>query len=329
MKKIFLSTYDHGVSRAEKRNGQWEVNRYLEGRKVRSLAQHPDSPEILYAGVVDGGIWISEDAGVTWNQLALTKANVKSIAVNPFDPSEMLAGVKPAGILRSKDGGNTWVEMENFQKIKGRWWWFSPADPPGMAPYVNNVEYSPTEKGRVIAGVELGAVVQSEDGGESWSNHLKNTLRDCHSLKFHATDGNYAYEAGGSGLGGSLSKDGGRTWRKARLTIRKGYGIVCGFDYYDPEIWYVVSGSGPGSAFGANSKAYFYRRDQGKTWKEIGWQSHPLSETPTQILASKGGSGHVYVGLQHGQILQSKDYGENWERLPFKLDGIWFNLIAV
>jgi hypothetical protein len=34
---------------------------------------------------------------------------------------------------------------------------------------------------------------------KSASLHRKGALRDCHSLKFHTTNGNWAYEAGGNG----------------------------------------------------------------------------------------------------------------------------------
>ena len=53
MTKIFLSTYDYGISRAEKRNGQSEVKRYLEDRKVRSLAQHPHSSASIFIDLLD------------------------------------------------------------------------------------------------------------------------------------------------------------------------------------------------------------------------------------------------------------------------------------
>jgi photosystem II stability/assembly factor-like uncharacterized protein len=327
MNKIFLSTYNLGISRAEKRKGQWQVTLQLPKKKVRCLARHPHNASTIYAAIANEGVWISEDAGQNWQQLAATENDVKSIAVNPHDPSEILAGMKPAGIMRSSDAGHSWQELKQFQAIR-KWWWFSPADPPGMAPYVNDLVFSPTEAGHALAGVELGAVVRSEDSGANWSQHIKGTLRDCHSLKFHSTDGNFVYQAGGSGGGATSSRDGGRTWTKAWKGLQKKYGVVCGFDAHDPEIWYVVTASGPGSAFGNNSRAYFYRRQAGQSWKAIGWQAHPLNETPTQILPGEK-AGQLYAGLKNGHVMHSQDYGDHWDQLPFKLDGIWFHLIAV
>ena len=329
MVKIFLSNFNDGISRAEEKNGHFEVTHLIPEKRVRCLAAAPQNPQVIYAGVSNDGIWISEDTGISWERLATIKQEIKSISVNPNNPSEILAGVKPAGVLRSKNGGSTWTEMEEFQNIKGRWWWFSPAEPPGITPYVMNVAHSPSEPEKVLAGVELGAVVRSEDGGETWSNHLSNTLRDCHSLKFHAVDGSYAYEAGGSGGGASFSRDGGRTWNKVGRKLRRKYGIVCGFDIKDPEIWYIATASGPGSAFGKSPKSYLYRREGGRTWKEIGWQSHPLVDTPTAILERPDYPGHLYAGLQSGHIMHSSDHGDSWDQLPFKLNGVWFHLISI
>ena len=130
MARIFLSAFDYGISRVEEKKGVFELSHVLPEKRVRCLATTARNPEVIYAGVSDDGIWISEDTGVNWQRLATTQKEIKSISVDPLDPDDILAGVKPAGIIRSIDGGSTWAEMENFQKIKGRWWWLSPADPP-------------------------------------------------------------------------------------------------------------------------------------------------------------------------------------------------------
>lgn len=54
------------------------------------------------------------------------------------------------------------------------------------------------------AGIELGAVVRSEDGGRTWSGHRHGALRDCHSLTFHHSHAQWVYEAGGTGGGAAV-----------------------------------------------------------------------------------------------------------------------------
>jgi len=137
---------------------------------------------------------------------------VKSVAVSRLDSNRVYAGTKPAYLFRSDDGGRTWHDLSGFRKIPNRWWWFSPAEPPDFRPYVMSIAPSPTEHDVVLAGIELGAVVRSTDGGETWSRHRTGALRDCHSLKFHATDGTRLYQAGGTGAGAAFSLDGGLTF---------------------------------------------------------------------------------------------------------------------
>lgn len=63
--------------------------------------------------------------------------------------------------------------------------------------------------------------MRSEDAGRTWSNHRKGALRDCRSLKFHDSDGRWGYEAGGTRGGASLSRNSGRTFRKAKSGLTK------------------------------------------------------------------------------------------------------------
>ena len=183
---------------------------------------------------------------------------IKSLAVSPHDPDVMYAGTRPAYLHVTRDGGDTWRELEGFRRIRGRWFWFSPAEKPYKA-YVQAIAISPADPDVILAGIEFGAVVLSTDAGLTWSGHRSGSLRDCHNLKFHATDGDWVYEAGGSGGGASVSHDGGRSWRNARSGLAKPYGVACAADPERPELWYVSVAPGPGKAYGREAEAYLYR----------------------------------------------------------------------
>jgi hypothetical protein len=254
---------------------------------------------------------------------------VKSLAVSPHDPDVLYAGTKPALVYVSRDGGQSWQELESFRRIPNRWWWFSPAEPPDMRAYVMDIALSPDDPDVLLAGIELGAVVRSEDGGRTWTRHRKGALRDCHSLKFHASDGSWAYEAGGTGGGASFSRDGGRTFQKAKEGLAKNYGVVCGADGQDPRTWYVCVAPGPGNAFGDNPEIYLYRSRNGGGWQPIGWQAHPLPTAPTALVSVPGDPGALYAGLKNGDVWHTTDYGETWQQLPFNLKGIWFSLLVI
>jgi hypothetical protein len=329
-KRIFLACYDKGVGRAlETSEREWSVEYTLEGYRVTCLAGDPSQPGVVYAGTHDQGLWRSVDYGKSWVASGMQGQIVKSLAVSPVDHALLFAGVKPAGVFRSQDGGRTWQELGGFQRIPNRWWWFSPAEPPDMRPYVIALALSPTNPEVLLAGVEFGGVFRSEDGGETWSRHLRGSVRDCHSLKFHPTNGDYVYQAGGTGGGASWSRDAGLTWQKAGRGLAKGYGIVCGTDNFDPERWYVCVGPSPGKSFGSDPTSYLYRFDSVHAWQPIGWEAHPLHNTPTALVPGNTTPGHLYAGLKDGQVWETRDAGETWSKLPFNLEGIWYSLLVL
>ncbi len=101
---------------------------------VQQLAIDPFNDQIIYAGTVNGGIWLSEDGGATWTPKsdALPTLAIGSITIAPRDALGNLVGPGTArnqlviyagtgsfsslsgqgglslGVLRSTDGGDTW-----------------------------------------------------------------------------------------------------------------------------------------------------------------------------------------------------------------------------
>ncbi|HSM57506.1 MAG TPA: hypothetical protein VK879_15245 [Candidatus Sulfomarinibacteraceae bacterium] len=326
---IFLSSFDKGITRAHcATDGQWQVEQLATEHKVNCVAAAPSDNNVVYAGATDG-VLRSDDRGITWLRSGMDGHIVKSLAVSPQDPDVVYAGTKPALMFISRDGGQTWRELDGFRRIPNRWWWFSPAEPGDFRAYVMAIALSPEDPDVVMAGVEFGAVVRSEDGGETWSRHRSGALRDCHSLKFHARDGNWAYEAGGTGGGASFSRDGGQTFQKSKRGLAKNYGIVCAADPQKPEIWYVCVARSPQNAYGKKPEIYLYRATGGAGWQPIGWQPHPLPVAPTALITVPGAPGHLYAGLYNGDIWHSIDYGDSWEQLPFNMSGIWFSLLVI
>jgi photosystem II stability/assembly factor-like uncharacterized protein len=306
----------------------WAVESTLVAQDVRCLAAAPSGGGLAYAGTQGNGVFRSSDGGRSWSQAGMSGAVVKSIAVSPHDPRVVYAGTRPALVFRSADGGKTWDELTGFRRIRNRWLWWSPAESPWKA-YVNAITVSPAEPDRILAGIEFGAVVLSEDGGRTWSPHRRGALRDCHAMKFHARDGNWVYEAGGTGGGASVSHDGGVTWRKVQEGLAVNYGVACAADPERPEIWYLSVAPGPGKAYANPAKAYLYRASGGAAWQPIGWEPHPMSQMPLVLLTVSGAPGHLYAGTTAGAIWHSSDHGDTWSRLPVRLEGSVHSLVIL
>ncbi|MFN8420673.1 MAG: hypothetical protein U0528_15735 [Anaerolineae bacterium] len=188
--RTIISTSGSNLARAEDNaSGNWSVEFLLEGENVRCLAADPHNPNVIYAGTQGNGVLRSEDRGKTWQPLGLKGQIVKSIAVSPVVQGLIYAGTKPPAIFTSRDGGQRWEELESFRKRR-RWWWFTPAEMPMNQPYVQGLVVSPTDPNLIVAGIELGDVLRSADGGKTWTGHQKGALHDCHSMTWHPTNGN-------------------------------------------------------------------------------------------------------------------------------------------
>jgi photosystem II stability/assembly factor-like uncharacterized protein len=207
-KHIFLAATGKDLARAEFINGDWYLDKSLQGTQINALASDPLHPQKVFAGTQRNGIMVSKDYGKTWQNLGLNDKTVKSIAIHPQIPDMIFVGCKPVSLYVSQDGGESWKESDGLRRAR-RWWWFSPAEPPEWSAYVIALTISPINPDVIMAGIELGGALRSEDGGRTWSNHRRGAERDCHSLKFHPKNGNWVYQGGGGGP--AFSQDAGLT----------------------------------------------------------------------------------------------------------------------
>lgn len=331
--RVLLATTGSGLARAESQgNGRWQVESLLRKQDVTCLAGDPLNRDIVYAGTQGNGVLRSQDRGQSWQSIGLHGHIVKSLAISPHRAGVIYAGTKPACVFVSQNGGQQWTELEGFRHIRFRWLWRSPAELPDWRAYVQGLAISPTDPDVIVAGIEAGAVVRSSDGGRTWSNHRKGSLRDCHSLIFHATDGNWVYEAGGTGGGAAVSRDGGHTWTQLKQGRDRHYGWACAADPERPEVWYVSASPmpslwrgqfAPPAHIDGRANAAIYRSSGGAAWEMLGGGlPQPLNYMAYALLTDPTAPGHLYAGLSNGDVWHSIDYGDRWQKLPFNLGGI-------
>ncbi len=328
--QVFISTTGNGLARASlSGSGQFEVETLLAGRSVRCLATDPLNGGRVYAGTQGRGVLRSDDRGRTWRSAGLHGRVVKAIAASPIERDVLYAGTKPACLFVSRDGGDTWTELGTFRRIPGRWLWLSPAETPFIG-YVQAIALSPTDPQKIVVGIEAGATVLSADGGGSWTGHLRGGLRDCHSLAAHSADGDWIYEAGGTGGGAALSRDGGRTWTRAGEGLDRHYGWAVAADPARPSIWYVSAAPGALKAHGeGDARAFIFRNDGGRWQRLAGGLPQPLSHMPYALITEPDVPGSIYAGLSNGDIWHSRDEGENWQQLPVSLGAVQRALVMV
>ena len=146
----------------------------------------------------------------TWDECELPEPGVFSLAVAP-PTARVYAGTEPSRLFRSDDGGDTWRELTTLLELPSRPTWSFPPRP--WTSHVRWIAPSPHDADLLLVGIELGGLMRSTDGGETWDDHRPGAQRDVHSLAWHPHARGRAYEAGGGGS--AWSDDAGDTWHPA------------------------------------------------------------------------------------------------------------------
>jgi photosystem II stability/assembly factor-like uncharacterized protein len=303
---LYAATGD-GVARISEAAGQWDFELSLEGSGAQCLAVDPTDPETVYAGLRSGGLRRTTDGGRTWSDCGPPASDVFSVAVSPADGA-VYAGTEPSALYRSDDRGETWRELRGLLELPSRPTWSFPPRP--WTSHVRWIAPNPHDADIVLAGIELGGLMRSTDGGESWEDHRPGAQRDVHSLAWHPRAEGIAYEAGGGGT--AWSRDWGESWQPADEGRDRQYAWSVAADPVDPELWYVSVSTGPFRAHRpGDPQAQIYRRENGAWHALTGGLPDPLPAMPYALVALEG---RLLAGLADGEVWQSDDRGESWSR---------------
>ena len=92
--------------------------------RIADIAIHPHDDNLWYVAVGSGGVWKTENAGVTWAPIFDDQPSysIGCLAIDPQDPEVIWVGTGENvggrhvgygdGLYRSADGGATWVHEE-------------------------------------------------------------------------------------------------------------------------------------------------------------------------------------------------------------------------
>ena len=305
MDRLYGATGD-AIVRLDENGGGWAAVRFLPGSGAQCLAVDPADPDTVYAGLREGGVQRTRDGGRTWQDCALPERGVFSLAVSAADGA-VYAGTEPSRLFRSEDGGEHWAELEALLDLPSRPTWRFPPRP--WTSHVRWIAPSPHVAELILVGIELGGLMRSSDGGESWEDHRPGAQRDVHSVAWHPRVHGRAYEAGGGGA--AFSEDAGESWQPADDGRDRHYTWAVAVDPEDAEVWYVSASTGPFAAHGGRDpQARIYRRRGGEPWRPLaGGLPEPLPAMPYALVAADG---RLFAGLADGAIWESRDGGDSW-----------------
>jgi len=171
-----LAGSDDGVYRFPTVDGSADrtAEQVLDSGRVMRLRQF-DAADGIFAATTTG-LFHSVD-GESWTDLGVPEAQVYSVGALP--DGRRYAGTRPARVYVGElDGGAAasegdgapsvdWTECEGFQDLPSREEWRLPRHE-NLA-QVRDLHRDPADSDRLVAGVEVGGVHVSDDGGETWT----------------------------------------------------------------------------------------------------------------------------------------------------------------
>jgi len=298
--RAFICSRDDIVTRLDFDDTAAEAQPVLESVAVRCVAA---DRERVIVGTQGNGAILSSDGGRRWERVELPERNVFSVAIGPADGT-LYVGTEPSRLFVLREGAE-WTELEALQDIPSRERWSFPPRP--STHHVRWIAPDPHRPERLLVGIELGGVMLTEDGGDSFSDHRPGAKRDAHAITWHPLAEGRAYEAAGDGAAWSV--DGGRTWSALDSGRELGYCWALAADPADPDCWFVSAARGAREAHSAGrAHGRLYR------WEGNGWRELPLpSESMPYALATL--ADELVCGMADGRLLHSQDRGENWQTL--------------
>ncbi|MDN5865364.1 MAG: hypothetical protein L0I62_09175 [Gammaproteobacteria bacterium] len=318
----------------------WRFVGPYRGGRVDAVAGVAGKANIGYFGAVDGGVFKTTDAGVTWQPLFQHQpvASIGSIAVAPSDPDILYVGTGEStirsnvtygdGIWRSADGGKSWqhVGLSDTRHI-GRLI-VDPNDPDTVLVAAMGHLWGPNEQRGVFRTV---------DGGRHWTKTLYidertgavDLARDpAHPASVYAVTWNvhrtpwYQY-APVSGAGSAIyhSADGGQSWRKLAMQGLPNdagrMGVVVADTHSGPRLYAIVTGTEKGGVYRSDDggEHWTLMNDQERLWGR-GWYFGRINVDPynpevvyvmnTSLYRSRDGGKHFTAikGSPNGDDLQ-------------------------
>jgi photosystem II stability/assembly factor-like uncharacterized protein len=260
---------------------EWRMVGPYRGGRVTTVAGVPGNPQLYYMGATGGGVWKTENAGLSWKNISdehFKVGTIGAIAVAESDPNVIYVGTGEKsirgvttshgdGVYKSTDAGATWTHVGlpkagQISRIK-------------IHPQNADIAYVGVQ-GQIWGPSKERGVYRTTDGGQTWKQILKvDAQTGATDLRMDPTNPRILYAA---------------MWEHGR------------------KPWYVLSGGRAGGIFKST--------DGGDSWDKLaGGLPEFIGKIGVDVSASNPNRLYAIVEAPQpeGGLYRSDDAGETWE----------------
>ncbi len=296
----------------------WRIGqRAVTDKHISAIMKEPES-DLVFAGAFQGGVLVSADEGKTWEvrNHGMTQNNVYSLAAKTVNGRvRLFAGTEPAHLFVSEDLGLNWRELPALRSVPSVPKWSFPA-PPHVG-HVKHINFDPDNKNTIYASVEVGGLLRSTDGGESWEE-FPGLYEDVHRLMVHPTDTSFLYAVTGHGL--YTGPERGARWEQWTKRADEIGGYPDGFVFRPSDaklLFMTAAHDAPGTWRNTHFAGARISRskDGGRSWEILknGLPDRLQASIEAFCLEEAGSSTEIYAATTAGEILCSQDLGDSWK----------------
>lgn len=247
--------------------------------RIAAIDGTSENPVTLWVGTASGGVWKSEDAGITFEPVFDDHTqSIGAVKIDPQNADVVWVGTGESwvrnsvslgdGVYKTTDGGESWENMglEDSERIAAI----------VVDPNVSDTVFVCATGHLWNAGGDRG-VWKTTDGGKTWNNVLSvDADTGCSDLDIDPQDPKTLYAgmwqfrrapdfftSGGAGSGLYKSTDGGDTWKRLEAGLPKGElgRVAVTVAPSRPSVVYAIVES--------KETALYRSDDVGNTWHEV------------------------------------------------------------